>query len=1219
MPSIAAIDKFKTLVYQMGGEPEARQHEGLAPLDIRPPESQVDQGLADLLVDMPVSDESQTPGNVLEDAQPDIMADLFGDSPSSGNTGSSELSLDDLISGMGETTAPDDGMDFLNEMSGGMVDTPEISEEAPDTGSDFNLEGMDFGSLDDPEPEKSVVEEPFAPPSGSGEILEDDFFSNFGGDDTETESLKAEPESFDAEEVEEASEAEDTAEVSENDFTGADIWGDGTDISLDNDYLTGEIDSEMMGLAEATESEVESFDESAEVDEFNLDDFGAEYSGSTDDFVNDEAVLNPSAFFQAPDTVSRPITITDEEFQRLQDNLNLYPLNLKIAVEELLGEKELRTEDANNLVRQILNGVSIKVMAGLAGKLLERKIEIPAGYEKGSGELLQLQQSSIIYHARRVLLPVLLRFAFLTAALGLLVFLLGTFLYRPIRANSLYEEGFAALQKGDETLSEDFFLKALGMNDYPPWYLIYAQEYTRQGDLDAARIKFLQLLRPAYGLGNSQLSLLPQRPEIVIQDLQRMGYTGADILSAGFPEKAEITEVKRVFFLRPYREAFIQWAQMEAFSGFDGTSSDKHYLVAENLLRRALDLIQNDKQSLLFMGDIYRAWAASLLDERRPGLIRFTNRDYSTLRRSANRVYTEYMTVYENDNAVKFRWIEYFIEEPPQAGSYSQALTEMRRLQQGMNEKPELRPGGLLLAKWAGWFMDRENERLAQLALPVNQEARIRNSLTQGRTGSQALLEETLPLRDATGMEDFQIFFYYPVSYQNALGDQEFWPQVYVSYNSASGQLREPFGPRENPARMQIIPGGGGWYTADLVQAGIAPGQEILVTFLKDGRTLTGNREFSRDRSGWLVMEDGFPMWYPSEPFIKGQGFLVSRTPIVDEVTQEDIQTFRDWLLEAQAGTDGSVPEIHFELGRFFRLSGQLVEEQKALSATDYYFRVLEPVQQRKSERVATRIETLVRIGEIQRQSGATTQAEKTFQEARGLFESSQELGLWFGEKDQARLFGYLGDLFFLDSGEWNVALSFYDKALGFGALSIEQRYRRAVSLYQQNRFSDALDEFFRLERTNSLRGNQNLRYSLASTLYRLGNYGTANEFFLELYDELRSVVSRITNWQPAERDADRVLAVSYYKVMNNLAAAQFYALAGKDRDHPAFGEILNLIVEAKAVEDALGRRFGSNPEELVRLPEDGLVGLNMKELLSGDLDPLIFPSLPLSLDSESF
>lgn len=1275
MPSIKEIDRFKSQVYALGGEPDERKALGLPPLDIQPPKSIVDEGLSELLGGMPLgASESEAP-----EGQPDLLADILGSEPKQqSNVNPEEMSLDDLISGMGGGPPVSfDTDDFLAQMAQGDAalaqegaePEPFPAEEGPAADQDLSgglgesfapdfgdLNLADLGMSSDtrdvtgsglPDLDEALI------PEGRGsrepqEISFDDIPSpgSMGPEDDFLKSMtqdlgpQAAASTGDIEEAEPVEEAEALEELDggkadpfggisldnlvseeglagEIDHAGTEIWDSSSDPFMGDFLLKGDLSEDMRGLAETTESDVEAFDVSKEADEFSLDDFG--YYGGDEEFVDNEAVLNPNAVFQIPETIEKPISITESEFEQLQENLNLYPLNLKIAIEEVLsGEKDAPTAQLNRLVRELVAGISPRAMAKLVGQIIDKKIEIPPGYEKGTGEQFRARQRSLIYQAQQVLLPILIRFAMISAGAAAVLLAVGYFVYRPLRANWLYQRGFEELREGRVQESENYFVEALGMNDDPNWYLIYAAEYLRQENILDARIKYLQLLRPAYPLDATGLQLRPQQPSTVLRDLEQMGYGGGDLLGLRLAPPA-VQGIRPITFLRPHRQGFIDWARAEWDKGFDGRSADKHFLVAENLLFRVKDARANDPDVMLTLGDLYLDWARSFQDDRRGGLIRFNPRDRLALRREANRQYTDYARTYGQDAAITYRWVQYFMEEELTPENTPIVYREMERLRSSIMDKPNLRPNGLVLANWAGWHFDQEIRRIAQLGLPQDLEARIRNTAAAGRGRASQLLEEDIPQREATGREDFKIYFYYPANYQRALSDVDFRPQIYVHYRTPSGQLQEPFGPRENPARMEIIPGGGGWYTMDLTRVGIPLGQEVLVAISLDGRSLTGNKEFARDRTGWLYIEEGFPMWFLQEPSIKGQGRLVTRTQPIPEISQQELQRFRDWLLDAQNGSDAAVPEIHFQLARYFRISGQVSEEQKALAAADFFFRQLDAREQRRPERLALRIENLVRIGELQRQQGRTSLAESTFQEARTLYESAQSLGLWQGKQEQARLYGYLGDLYFLHAGEWGLALSFYDKAMALGALTPSQRYRRAIAHYQQGRFPEALSQLFLLERSREFRKNPNLRYSLAATLFRLGNYSTAMELYTELYNEMRAVVGRITDWQPQERDRDRELAENYYRVMNNLAVTQFHAVTGRDRSHPGFGSVLALITEAKSVEDAIARRLGPNPEELERTPEIGLVGLNMQVLLGGTEDPLIFPTLPLSPDSKTF
>ncbi len=56
MPSIEAVEQFKTIVQSLAREPEIRTEMGLSAEEILPPESQLDDDLADLLGGMPTEE-----------------------------------------------------------------------------------------------------------------------------------------------------------------------------------------------------------------------------------------------------------------------------------------------------------------------------------------------------------------------------------------------------------------------------------------------------------------------------------------------------------------------------------------------------------------------------------------------------------------------------------------------------------------------------------------------------------------------------------------------------------------------------------------------------------------------------------------------------------------------------------------------------------------------------------------------------------------------------------------------------------------------------------------------------------------------------------------------------------------------------------------------------------------------------------------------------------
>ncbi|WP_455382958.1 periplasmic-type flagellar collar protein FlcA, partial [Salinispira pacifica] len=198
-------------------------------------------------------------------------------------------------------------------------------------------------------------------------------------------------------------------------------------------------ESELARQAAALESaEEEGVDEDLDVDEFNLGDFGAEFGvlervgaaeAESEEDLNPAISIGPAA---ERGGVAPPgeISLSDKEFDALKRTLQTLPLNLKISVEEIIGEGKGSHEQLDRLIQMLVRPTPIQDIASLAGRILGKRIVIPRGYEKRSGVAFEAERRSFAYQFRENILPILRVFVLATGVLALLVFLGYRYIYR---------------------------------------------------------------------------------------------------------------------------------------------------------------------------------------------------------------------------------------------------------------------------------------------------------------------------------------------------------------------------------------------------------------------------------------------------------------------------------------------------------------------------------------------------------------------------------------------------------------------------------------------------------------------------------------------------------------------------------------------------------------------------------------------------------------------
>ncbi len=491
--------------------------------------------------------------------------------------GLEEEALGDAIEGEDEFSLPDDfSMEDMEETPVGDEISFSDGEMEESTGEaveeDFSLPGLDeeFSFDDD-----SIAAPEEGPADGADEELsffDDEFSSDSGGDEADFSISEDFP--FDEPSIPGAA-ADEGGEFDEFEIPSA---GDIEDIDENN----------------------------FEVDEFSLGDLGEQFGELEETFdVGTEEQLNPALDVSGELPQSDEVLdLEDDEFEALQETLNLQPLNLKIAVEELIGEKNLSGPHLQKLVRALVDGKSSKEIAALVGTITGKKIKIPTRYEKSTGAAFEEEKGTFAYAFRHTILPILRVAALVLVAVGLLGFLSYTFVYRPIHALILYNAGYRQLEQDAYREANLFFDNATEEWRYKNQYFRYAEGFADRRQYSLAGAKYEALAAPVLIRRNGRLE---KHPEV---------------------DKIRGSE----------RQALLDYAAME-------TEKTENFEHAEELLDVLLAQERHDRDALLAEGDNYLAWGE------------YDYQRYEDARHS----YSVLMQYYGQKYEYLFRMLRYFI------------------------------------------------------------------------------------------------------------------------------------------------------------------------------------------------------------------------------------------------------------------------------------------------------------------------------------------------------------------------------------------------------------------------------------------------------------------------------------------------------------------------------------------------------------------------------
>ena len=444
------------------------------------------------------------------------------------------------------------------------------AEEAADGGSDL---GADFGGMDFDMPDMSEMpdmggEEPAAEESPAGgspaeessaesfEMPDMDFGAAEGGQEISADAVEAP-----------AGDADifNTDGMDLGSFDMPDSFGGEDSAPQEDGALPGE---SMAGTDEATASALGDFniqDTDSQLskagDDFALEGAGDDFSipgfseEGADPYANEGkkgAAVDQVDFSGAVTGDGKQRTsLTEEEYEKFKKNLRDYPLNVRIAVEDMIAKNEFTDEVVFEVIEKILKKVTARQLANHLEKMLDISLPVPRDYERRSAEEYEAYKASFAYQLKSRILPAVIIGIFAAMILFCLGFLGHRFVFKPLMAEKLYKEGYVLIQHDEYPLSKDKFDEALKYKSKKKWFFKYARAYREKKQYDLSELFYKNILK-------------------------RFDHD---------------------------KQAGLEYAQMEV-------EDLANYELAEEILKReVLDNHVNDADGILALGDTYLEWA----------------------------------------------------------------------------------------------------------------------------------------------------------------------------------------------------------------------------------------------------------------------------------------------------------------------------------------------------------------------------------------------------------------------------------------------------------------------------------------------------------------------------------------------------------------------------------------------------------------------------------
>ncbi len=595
---------------QAGFIPDESASDGKPVADTAPAETDSGEETVSSLDDIPSLDDFSF-DELLSGAPSENDTHLSADSSEKNETGSSD-------SAAGENSSAEDALtdgDFnSDDLSAGEIPAGGTPDESPkeDDFSDFDLNsdfsddtGIDLNAdlpddIGEIPPEVSGTGEPSQePPAAETESEKDtssaddfslpdtdDFSMQDGfGSSGDLSSMEVPPVEISADAVEAPKDDADIFSTDGMDFGSFDM-PDTFNAGGDSDSETAGEDGDKNSSLSDTGFSLDDFsiqDTDSQLNkassDFSLDSAGDDFTipgfsdGDADPYANadkKDGRLDSVDFSGAVTGDGKQRTsLTEDEYEKFKKNLKEYPLNVRIAVEDMIAKNEFTDEVVFEVIDRILKKVTARQLAGHLEKMLDISLPVPRDFERRSAEEYEAYKSSFSYQLKNRILPALILGILAAMILLCLAYLGHRYIYKPIKAECIYKEGYTLLEHDEYPQSEMKFNEALKYKSKKKWFFRYAQGYRAHKQFERAELFYKSILK-------------------------RFSHD---------------------------KQAGLEYADMEV-------QDLANYELAEQILKRELlDYHINDADGILALGDTYLEWGT----ERDPSKFEKAYEEYSKL------------------------------------------------------------------------------------------------------------------------------------------------------------------------------------------------------------------------------------------------------------------------------------------------------------------------------------------------------------------------------------------------------------------------------------------------------------------------------------------------------------------------------------------------------------------------------------------------------------
>lgn len=349
-----------------------------------------------------------------------------------------------------------------------------------------------------------------------------------------------------------------------------------------------------------------------------------------------------------------------------------------------------------------------------------------------------------------------------------------------------------------------------------------------------------------------------------------------------------------------------------------------------------------------------------------------------------------------------------------------------------------------------------------------------------------------------------------------------------------------------------------------------------------------------------MVLESDEKLKVDPEIYAELGGYLLDQHEY-DEVT--------DTLFKAME-VKADIPDIHYNLARYFNHVGDTSEEYEALKNS---IKLLKD-KNNPDKDVVMLIDSHNRMGKYYWNRKEYLKAEEHYNLALKDVETFQKHNILGKREEFGEVHYNLGDIYYYIEGNLDTSFSRYKKAKENYYKNPELDYKLGFINYARQRYGQALLDFSKVAETTG--NNPNALYSLANTLFERKDYFAAQGYYLHLLDMLERTKDNIPYLRIEENPEHRALLENIMKVYNNLGVT-LGKLGLQLSDNKKQSQALVNLTFSSEYYDLLSR----DPESMVRAETRNLAYLNQRGMIYPEtgFQPQIYLRIPKDTGAQNF